>query len=342
MTSQTSPRVNSSLNICPGESCCLCSITSSRWFKPDPRSRGFWRRVRASRRSSPAGSRCACAGSTSLLCRRLTHRIWSACTPEDLTRYAAVTLFVQRARAIKPTFALTTALAPVIAAICARLDGIPLALELAAARIKLLSPQALLARLDERLALLTNGPADLPERQQTMRRAIEWSYDLLGASEQRLFRRLAIFVDGWTVEAAEAVCCGTDLPVAHVLDGLGSLVSSSLVLQVEEASGEPRFRLLQLLREYGWERLVAQGEAPLLRSRHADYYRSLAEKAAPEMQGPHQRCLGCTSGAGAFQPARRSRVGARDPVDSSMACGWGAPCTGSGTCMGTHVRDAPG
>ncbi len=101
---------------------------------------------------------------------------------------------------------MTPALAPVIAAICARLDGIPLALELAAARVKLLPPQALLARLDESLALLTNGPADLPERQQTMRRAIEWSYDLLGESEQRLFRRLAVFVDGWTLEAAEAVC----------------------------------------------------------------------------------------------------------------------------------------
>jgi predicted ATPase/transcriptional regulator with XRE-family HTH domain len=209
--------------------------------------------------------------------------------PEDLTRYAAVTLFVQQARAVKPHFAVTPAHAPVIAAICARLDGIPLALELAAARIKLLPPQALLARLDESLALLTNGPADLPERQQTMRRAIAWSYDLLTASQQRLFRRLAVFVDGWTLEAAEDICGWQETPTASVLDGLASLVGSSLVLQVENSEGEPRFRLLQLLREYGWEQLVAHSEASLLRSRHADYYRALAEQAAPEMHGPNQR-----------------------------------------------------
>jgi predicted ATPase len=208
---------------------------------------------------------------------------------EDLTRYAAVTLFVQRARAVKPSFAVTPALAPVVAAICSRLDGIPLALELAAARIKILPPQALLARLGASLALLTNGPADLPERQQTMRRAIEWSYDLLDASQQRLFRGLAVFVDGWTLEAAEAVCGCNEVPVATVLDELASLVSSSLVAQVEESDGEPRFRLLQLMREYGWEQLVAHGEASLLRSRHADYYRALAEKAAPELEGPNQR-----------------------------------------------------
>jgi predicted ATPase/DNA-binding XRE family transcriptional regulator len=208
---------------------------------------------------------------------------------EDLTRYAAVTLFVQRARAVKPSFTVTPALAPVIAAICSRLDGIPLALELAAARIKLLPPRALLARLGDSLALLTNGPADLPERQQTMRRAIEWSYDLLDASQQRLFRRLAVFVDGWTLEAAEAVCGWQETSPATVLDGLASLVGSSLVVQVEESDGEPRFCLLQLMREYGWEQLLAHNEASLLRSRHADYYRALAEKAAPELEGPNQR-----------------------------------------------------
>ena len=210
-------------------------------------------------------------------------------TPEDLTRYAAATLFVQRAQAVKPTFEVIPALAPTIAAICSRLDGIPLALELAAARANLLPPQTLLARLDDSLALLTNGAADLPERQQTMRRAIEWSYDLLGESEQRLFRRLAVFVDGWTLEAAEAVCGAEDMPAATILDGLGSLVSSSLVVQVDGSDGEPRFRLLQLMREYGWEQLVTHGEASLIRSRHADYYLALAEKAAPELRGPHQR-----------------------------------------------------
>jgi predicted ATPase/DNA-binding XRE family transcriptional regulator len=207
---------------------------------------------------------------------------------ENLTRYPAVTLFLQRAQAIKPAFEMTSALAPVIAAICARLDGIPLALELAAARIKLLPPRALLARLDGSLTLLTNGPADLPERQQTMRRAIEWSYDLLDAVQQRLFRQLAVFVDGWTLEAAEAVCCGDDLPGAQITDGLATLVTSSLLVQEEQESTEPRFHLLQLMREYGLDQLVAHGERSLLRSRHAEYFLALAEKASPEMRGPSQ------------------------------------------------------
>jgi predicted ATPase/transcriptional regulator with XRE-family HTH domain len=208
---------------------------------------------------------------------------------EDLSRYPAVTLFVQRARAIKPMFAVTPALAPVIAAICARLDGIPLALELAAARIKLLSPRALLTRLEGSLSLLTQGATDLPERQQTMRRAIAWSYDLLSAAEQRLFRRLAVFVDGWTLEAAETVCRGDDLPVSYVIDGLARLVDSSLVVQEERDTDEPRFRLLQLIREYGWEQLLAHTEVSVLRSRHAEQYLAFAETAAPEMRGPNQR-----------------------------------------------------
>jgi predicted ATPase/DNA-binding XRE family transcriptional regulator len=208
---------------------------------------------------------------------------------EDLSRYAAVKLFMQRARAVRPTFDMRPALAPVIASICARLDGIPLALELAAARIKLLSPQALLARLDDGLTLLTNGPADLPERQQTMRRAIEWSYDLLDESQRCLFRRLAVFVDGWTLEAAEAICGEDTVQAVNLLNELTALVNSSLVVRGEREDDEPRFNLLQLLREYGWEQLVTHGEASTLRSRHADYYLALAEKAAPQMQGPHQR-----------------------------------------------------
>jgi predicted ATPase/DNA-binding XRE family transcriptional regulator len=215
-------------------------------------------------------------------------------TLEDLTRYAAVTLFMQRAQAVKPNFEVTPALAPTIAAICTRLDGIPLALELAAARIKLLAPPALLARLDRSLTLLTDGAADLPERQQTMRRAIEWSYDLLSASEQRLFRHLATFAGGWTLEAAEAICGESAAQAPSILDGLTTLVNSSLVVQEETADGEPRFRLLELIREYGQEQLVAHDETSALRSRHADYYRALAEKAEPEMHGDSQRAwLAC-------------------------------------------------
>jgi predicted ATPase/DNA-binding XRE family transcriptional regulator len=228
---------------------------------------------------------------------------------EALTRYPAIALFVQCARTVTPTFALTPTLAPIIAAICTRLDGIPLALELAAARLKVLSPHALLARLEGRLEgrlrLLTQGATDLPERQQTMRRAIAWSYDLLSGAEQRLFRRLAVFVDGWTLEAAEAICGAISgasggvsdaeatggpgrLERLGVLDGLTILVNSSLVVQEAGAAGEPRFRLLELMREYGWEQAFAHDDVSALRSRHADYYCSLAERAEPGLKGIEQ------------------------------------------------------
>ena len=235
MTSQTSPRCEQLSEYLSRRDLLLVLDNFEQVVQAGPRSRSCWQRVRSVKALLTSRVALRVRGEHEFAVPPLdTPDLAQLPALEDLTRYAAVTLFVQRARAVNPTFALTPALAPVIAAICARLDGIPLALELAAARIKFLTPQALLARLDESLALLTNGAADLPERQQTMRRAIEWSYDLLGESEQRLFRRLAVFVDGWTLEAAEAVCCGTDLPVAHVLDGLDSFVNSSLVVQEDE------------------------------------------------------------------------------------------------------------
>jgi predicted ATPase/DNA-binding XRE family transcriptional regulator len=198
---------------------------------------------------------------------------------DDLAQYAAVALFVHRAQAVKPTFALTPTLAAHVAAICERLDGLPLALELAAARIKLLSPQALMARLESSLALLTHGPADLPARQQTMRCAIAWSYDLLAEQEQRLFRRLSVFARGWwTLEAAEAVCGAKGERPGDVLDALQALVDESLVVQGEGADGEARYRLLELIREYALERLEASGEAETLRRRHAEYCLALAHE----------------------------------------------------------------
>jgi predicted ATPase/transcriptional regulator with XRE-family HTH domain/Tfp pilus assembly protein PilF len=205
----------------------------------------------------------------------------------DLVQFAAVALFVHRAQAANPTFALTPALAPTVAAICVRLDGIPLAIELAAARIKLLAPPNLLARLDPSLALLTHGPTDLPARQQTMRRAITWSYDLLGEDEQRLFRQLAVFAGSWTLEAAETICARGDLPAVDLLDNLTTLVDESLVVEEAGADGEPRFRLLELIREYAWERL-AQLEAADLQRRHAGWYLALAEQAEPELHGDNQ------------------------------------------------------
>jgi tetratricopeptide (TPR) repeat protein len=165
---------------------------------------------------------------------------------------------------------------------------LPLTIELAAAHSKLFSPQALLKRLDDRLALLTGGARDLPERQQTMRGTIAWSYNLLSTGEQLLFRRLAAFVGGCTLEAAEGVCnADGDLPLA-MLDGLGSLLDQSMLRQQAEADGEPRFVMLETIREYALGRLQASGQAEDLRHQHAQYYLALAVAAEPELRGPRQ------------------------------------------------------
>jgi predicted ATPase/class 3 adenylate cyclase len=194
---------------------------------------------------------------------------------DQLTHYAAIQLFLERAQDVKPSFTLTDENARAVAEICARLDGLPLAIELAAARIRVLTPQALLRRLEKRLPLLTGGAYDLPVRQQTMEAAIAWSYDLLGEEEQRLYRDLSVFVGGFSLEGAEAVCAG-DNPQVDVLDGITSLVDKSLVRQ-EEISGEPRFSMLQTIREYGLERLDECAGAEDLRRRHASYFVGLAE-----------------------------------------------------------------
>jgi predicted ATPase/uncharacterized protein HemY len=200
----------------------------------------------------------------------------------------AVELFRQRAQAVRPDFALTAPDAPVVADICRHLDGLPLAIELAAARIKILSLQALLARLARRLDLLTGGPRDLPARQQTMRNAIAWSYDLLAGAEQRLFRRLSAFAGGCTLEAAEAVCNPDGDLGVDPLEGLTALVDNSLLQAVESAGGERRFRMLETIREYGLECLEASLEAAALRRQHAAYALELAERAEPELKGRAQ------------------------------------------------------
>jgi predicted ATPase len=204
-----------------------------------------------------------------------------------LAQYAAVALFIQRALAVKPDFAVHNENAPAVAEICVRLDGLPLAIELAAARIKLLPPKALLARLGSRLELLRGGPRDLPARHQTLRRAIAWSHDLLDAGEKALFRRLAVFVDGCTLEAAEAVCNAAGDPSTgsgralelNVLDGMASLVDKSLLRQEEGVDGEPRLQMLQTIREYGLECLTASGETEATQRAHAGYYLLEAEGA---------------------------------------------------------------
>src|SRR3989442_1403316 len=182
----------------------------------------------------------------------------------ELPHYAAAALFLEHAQATKRDFQLTVANARAIAEICVRLDGLPLAIELAAARIKLLPPQALLKRLSPRLAVLTGATRDVPARQQTLRNTIEWSYHLLDVLEQRLFRCLSVFVGGCTLEAAEAVCgAGGDVSTGlagSVLEGIASLIDKSLLQQTEQEGEEPRLVMLETIREYGWERLAASGE----------------------------------------------------------------------------------
>jgi predicted ATPase/DNA-binding CsgD family transcriptional regulator len=231
----------------------------------------------------------------------------------ELEKNEAVALFLQRARAVRPEFQLNDANAPAVVEICRRLDGLPLAIELAAARSKVLSPQALLARLTNSLQVLTGGPRDLPPRLQSMRDAIAWSHDLLEEEERALFRRLAIFDGGCTLAAAEAVAAGTRpaLPVSslksafpsnmpnafgtvtqtlvpEIFDGLASLVDKSLLRQ-DEREGDLRFSMLETIREFGLEQLAAAGEEQEIRARHAQWALELAEEADPALWGADQQ-----------------------------------------------------
>jgi predicted ATPase/DNA-binding NarL/FixJ family response regulator len=201
----------------------------------------------------------------------------------------AARLFIERAQAVRPDFTLTDANAAMVVAICQRVDGLPLAIELAASRITHLPIPALLQRLEQRLPLLTGGPRDLPARLRTMRDAIAWSYDLLTADEQAFFRRLAIFVGGFSLEAAEAI---VDAPLSQglsILDGIASLVDKSLLQVIEGAGGEPRYQMLETVREFALEQLSACGEAEELGRRHARYFADLAECLGPAVHGADQR-----------------------------------------------------
>ena len=202
---------------------------------------------------------------------------------EVLSRLPAIALFVERAQAIRREFTLTRENAPAVAALCARLDGLPLAIELAAARIKLLSPSAMLARLESRLNLLTGGARDLPTRQQTLRNTVDWSYGLLSAAEQTLFRRLSVFIGGCTLEGAEAVCDTKGDLGLDILDGMSSMVDKSLAQQVEQADSETRFFMLSTIREYAAERLAESKDDGATRRAHAAYYLVLAEEGAEDV-----------------------------------------------------------
>ena len=199
----------------------------------------------------------------------------------SLSQLASVALFIQCARATVPAFKLTDSNAQLIAEICACLDGLPLAIELAAARIKLLPPQALLARLEHRFQVLTSGALDAPERHQTLWNTLTWSYELLDVDKQRFFRRLSIFVGGCTLEAVEAVCNIANDLASPLLDRVATLLDSSLLQLVEREEHEPRFLMLETIREYGLERMAASGELDSTRRAHTAYFLSLAEKAEP-------------------------------------------------------------
>jgi predicted ATPase len=207
---------------------------------------------------------------------------------ESLAANPAVVLFVERAQAAKPAFALTSENARAIGEICNRLDGLPLAIELAAARVKTLPPAAMLGRMESRLQVLTGGARDLPARQQTLRGAIAWSHDLLGEAEQRLFRRISVFIGGCTFEAAEAVAdTKRDLGV-DIIDGIESLVHKSLLQLIEHPDDESRIATMDTIREYGIERLADSGEEQAVRKAHAAYYLVLAEEAANAIEGADQ------------------------------------------------------
>jgi predicted ATPase/uncharacterized protein HemY len=223
---------------------------------------------------------------------RTTGPLFPARTPEeevaDYTQYEAVRLFVDRAQAVKADFEVTAENAAAIGEICVRLDGLPLAIELAAARIRMLPPQALLTRLSSRLKMLTGGATDLPARQQTLRNAIEWSYDLLTEPDKQLFRRMSVFRGGRTFEGLEAICNYDGQLEVDVLDGVESLGSKSLLQRREGSDGELRFWMLETIQEYAFEKLKEEGEAEELGREHALYYMRLAEEAERELTGKQQ------------------------------------------------------
>ncbi len=205
----------------------------------------------------------------------------------NLKQYEGIELFVERARAALPTFKLTEENAPAVVQICQRLDGIPLALELAAARVKVLTPEQIAARLDDRFRLLTGGSRTALPRQQTLRAMMDWSFNLLSEPERIVLRRLSTFAGGWTIEAAEAICAGEGVNRYEVLDLLTHLVDESLVI-VDERGGEARYRLLETVRQYAREKLLEARDAEVVRRRHRDWFLALADRAESELLGPQQ------------------------------------------------------
>ncbi len=208
-------------------------------------------------------------------------------TVEELRACAAVQLFDERASAVLPSFRLTASNAQAVMRVCTRLDGIPLPIELAAARVKMFPPEEIARRLDDQFRLLTGGSRTALPRHQTLRAAMDWSYDLLPEKERALLRQLSVFAGGWTLEAAEVIGTGQEIATIEVLDLLTRLVDKSLV-SVDEHEGKARYRFLETVRQYGQDRLVERGEADTVRERHRDFFLALAEQAVPHLRGPEQ------------------------------------------------------
>jgi predicted ATPase/DNA-binding CsgD family transcriptional regulator len=207
---------------------------------------------------------------------------------ENLLRYEAVQLFAERAKTVLPTFEVSQDHAAALAQLCRRLDGLPLAIELAAARVRVLSLEQIANRLDDSLRLLVGGSRTAPTRHQTLKATLDWSHDLLPEQEQVMFRRLAVFAGGWSLEAVDAVCAGEGIERDDVLNLLSELVDRSLVLVDKQSGRDPRYRLLEPIRQYGVERLRSSGEEAAVRERHLDYFLVLAEAADPRLSGPEQ------------------------------------------------------
>jgi predicted ATPase len=235
-------------------------------------------------------------------------------SPSTLMECPSIALFVQRAAAARPEFALASTNAAAVVEICRRLDGLPLAIELAAARVKILPPADLLARIDRPLDLLTGGARDLPERQQTLRQTIKWSYDLLSPAEQKLFRRLSVFAGGCTFEGAEAVCNVTEDLGVDVLDGVAALVDNSMLAQRASDDGQPRLLMLETFREFGRERLFECGEAASTERAHAAYMLVIAEEETLEMNPAEREAWlrGCDAEHDNFRAAATHLVAAGD------------------------------
>ncbi len=210
-------------------------------------------------------------------------------SPDTINQYAAMRLFMERAVLVHPGFQVTTGNVKTIADICRRLDGIPLAIELAAARVKVLSVEQIAARLEDRFRLLTGGTRTGLPHHQTLRAAMDWSYDLLPEDERALFRRLAVFAGSFSLEAAEQVCAGEGLAETAVLDLVAKLVDKSLVVTEDAAAGEVRYEQLETVRQYALNRLIESGDTEAVRSRHRDFFLHLAEQAEPKLFGPEQK-----------------------------------------------------